>query len=126
MFGLKEEVIAGVLAVALLVVAAGILYVRHVMDKNTDLEVRVAHAANVIADHERTESALTRDAATKEAANAENIRTRNRLAAELAATQSKWATLKRDNPEYRSWADTPLPPAVRDRRLRAPAAAVQP
>lgn len=126
MFGLREEVIGGLMLLALLIIGGATLYVRHVLDENTDLEVRVAHATNVIEGHKRTESALKRDAATKEAANVEHARTNRRLNSALAAATSRWETLRRENAEYRSWADTPLPADVRNRRLRAPAAPVQP
>ena len=126
MFGLKAEVIAGLLLLALLIIGGAGFYIRHVFNERAELELKVAQQSTAIEGHERTESALKRDAATQEAANVEHARTNRRLNSALAAATSRWETLRRENAEYRSWADTPLPADVRNRRLRAPAAPVQP
>lgn len=118
MFGLKEEVIAGVLAVALLVVAAGILYVRHLASENINLHQQAALLDAAVKGHKKVEAELRQANADQEAAYVQNARERAALAAQLRDSRAKFMAMVALSPEVRAWAGTGLPADVAA-RLRA-------
>lgn len=118
MFGLKEEVIAGLLAVALLVLAGFAWYVRHLADENTSLHQQTALLGAAVKGHEKAERELRQADAQKEAAYVQNARERAALAAQLRDSRQKFQAMVALSPEVRAWAGTGLPADVAA-RLRA-------
>jgi len=118
MFGLKEEVIAGLLAVALLVLAGFAWYVRYLATENTHLHQQTALLEATVKGHEETEKELRQADAQKEAAYAQNARDRAALAAQLRDSRQKFMAMVALSPEVRAWADAGLPADVAA-RLRA-------
>lgn len=118
MFGLKEEVIAGLLAVALLVLAGAAWYVRHLATENTRLHAQTALLEAAVKGHEQAERELRAADVQKEAAYVQNARDRAALAAQLRNSRQQFMALAALSPEVRRWADTALPGDVAA-RLRA-------
>ncbi len=118
MFGLKEEVIAGLLAVALLVLAGFAWYVRHLASENTRLHAQTALLEASVKGHEQAERELRQADAQKEAADVQNARERAALAAQLRTSRQQFQAMVALSPEVRAWADAVLPGDVAA-RLRA-------
>lgn len=123
MFGLRAQVIAGLLVVALLVIAGGIYVVRYLIDENAALTVKTARLEQTIRDHEAAERALRADLASKEQAHAEALRAREHLAAALRQQRADRAHLVESVAEVRAWAEQRLPDHVLA-GLRGPGVAV--
>ena len=118
MFGLKKEVIAALLALALLILLGAGLYIRHVFNERAELELRVAQQASAIKGHEQVEAELRQADADKEAAYARNARDKAALAAQLRDSRAQFQAMVAISPEVRAWANTGLPGDVAA-RLRA-------
>lgn len=112
MFGLRAQVIAGLLVVALLVIAGGVYFVRLVIDRNAALTAQVAVQAQTIRDHEAAARALRADLESKEKAHAEALRARDHLAAALRQQRADRAHLVETVAEVRAWAEQRLPDHV--------------
>ncbi len=78
-----------------------------------DQAARAAKAEQSAADRLATITQLRADAADREQANQELAATQQSMAAQLDAQQLKIRELKRENDQYRQWADTPLPDITR-------------
>jgi hypothetical protein len=109
MFGLRQQIVAGLFLAALLVILGAGLYIRHVFNDRADLQLKAAQQASVIAGHKRTEQALRDAAANSERAYADNARQKAKLAAELRQARSDFVEMLRSSPEVRAWADVGLP-----------------
>lgn len=109
MFGLREEILGGMIAVALFILLGAGLYVRHISNVNDELELKTAQQATSIRQHEQNESDLRADAAKKERSYAENTRQKAAIAAELAKSHSDLEDLRQHSPAFRQWGDTDLP-----------------
>lgn len=118
MFGLREEVIAALLLVALLIIGVAGLYVRHVFNDRANLELRVAQQAGDIRKHEKAEADLHRDAVKKERSYAENARQKAAIAADLEDAHADLEELRARSAPFREWSDGDLPADYVD-RLRA-------
>ena len=112
MFGLRAQVIAALLVVALLVLAGGVYVVRYLLDENQALAATVASQAQTIKAHEAAERALRADLASKEQAHAEALRARDHLAAALREQRAGRAHLVETVAEVRAWAEQRLPDHV--------------
>lgn len=112
MFGLRAQVIAALLVIALLVIAGGVYFVSDLIDRNQALAGQVASQAQTIRDHEAVEQALRADLASKEQANAEAQHAREHLAAALRQQRADRAHLVETVAEVRSWAEQRLPDHV--------------
>lgn len=120
MFGFKEEVIAGILAVALLVLLAAGIYLRHTIDANADLRLANSRLNSDIETHRQAEARLQRETESKEAAYVAAANAKVAIAAQLDRTRTDFDEIKRRWPKLKAWADTPLPADV-DWRVRWPA-----
>lgn len=112
MFGLRAQVIAAFLVVALLVLAGGVYVVRYLLDENQALAATVASQAQTIKAHEAAERALRADLASKEQAHAEALRARDHLASALRQSRADRAQLVETVAEVRAWAEQRLPDHV--------------
>ena len=118
MFGLKEQVIAGLLALALCVLAGAAWYVRHLATQNTRLHEQTALLKATVKGHEQAEAELREADKQKEAAYAQNARDRAALAAQLRDSRQKYMAMLAFSPEVRAWADVGLPAGIAH-RMRA-------
>lgn len=112
MFGLRAQVIAALLVMALLVLAGGVYVVRYLLDENQALTATVASQAQTIKAHEAAERALRADLASKEQAHAEALAARDHLAAALRSQRVERARLVENVAEVRAWAEQRLPDHV--------------
>src|SRR5690554_8147985 len=78
-----------------------------------DQAARAATAEQSAADRLATITQLRADAADREQANLELAATQQSMAAQLDAQQLRIRELKRENDQYRQWADNPLPDITR-------------
>jgi len=111
-FGLRAQVIAGLLVVALLVLAGGVYFVSYLLDENATLAAKAAVQAQTIKAHEAAERALRADLASKEQAHAEALAARDHLAAALRSQRVERARLVENVAEVRAWAEQRLPDHV--------------
>ncbi len=112
MFGLRAQVIAALLVVALLIVAVGVYVVRYLLDENQALTAQVTAQAQAIKAHQAAERALLTEIASKEKAHAEALVARDSLAAQLRTQRKERAHLVETVAEVRDWAEQRLPAHV--------------
>ena len=96
-------------AVILALLGANVWQYNQVQDQAKRAATAEQSAANRLA----TITQLRADAADREQANQELAATQQTMAAELNAQQLKIRELRRENDQYRQWADNPLPDITR-------------
>jgi len=99
------------LAFAVVLAQMGINIWQHT--KLQDLTARAERAEQSAAERLATIDQLRADAADREQANQELAATQQSMAAQLDAQQLRIRELKRENDQYRQWADIPLPDITR-------------
>lgn len=127
MFGLREEIIAAILAVTLLVIA-GFCWYLHALQAERDSLMAANTTLQVSNDaYAATQKRMQADAAAKERAYAEANRAKGEIQQKLAAALQSWEDLTHNDPTVHAWADTALPAAARERlHAHGSGAAVRP
>ena len=122
MFGLKEEIIGGVLALALFVIAGFVLYLHHLQDERDQLVASTAALQLAVDGHVATEKQMEADAAAKEQAYAVALAAKGKVRKDVEEKHADWRQQQTSDAVVHAWADGALPCGVA-RRLRAAGAA---
>jgi LysB family phage lysis regulatory protein len=110
MNAIAAKLVAG--AVALLAIAAGVLYVRELRAELASMQLEASQAKGDLADRDETIRRLQDDAADKAKQQRKLDADRNGIDAKLAGIQGDIRKLTDENAEFRAWASGALPADV--------------